>query len=441
MHREPAISTPLAHGRVLHGLPRSGKGLVSVAQKVRGEWKENVFSVEHLLEILPAYSGATDVYISQNRFWRWRGVSRLAELTALYTDLDYYRYPDLAEMHVNGVLHIAMEELEKARIPHPSFATSTGRGLALVWLHRPVSQKDLPKWNLCQRRILQALRNVGADSAATDAARVLRLVGTLNSRSGSLVQTLWEDLDYIWEFDELIDEILPPTVRKPERNLNRRPPSSSNGKVRQTANTGQRLSAKTLNKTRLEDLHKLMDLRGQEQLPPGKRDSWMLVAATCLSRLVAPEYLEREVYRLAGEVAGWRKSETKSRMQQVFVRASAAAKDDKVLWRGSFKDPRYEFTNQRIIDLLDITPEEERELKTIISKDTKRQRDRERKESRRRSQGAKPRDEYITQARDKRQKVKELHEQGYSNSEIALQTGYSARHISRVLRDLRRSLE
>ena len=87
MHSAFTVSTPLAHGRVLHGLPSSGKGLVSVAQKLRGVWKERVLSVERLLEVLPAYSRATDVYISQNRFWRWRSVSRLAELTAMYADL------------------------------------------------------------------------------------------------------------------------------------------------------------------------------------------------------------------------------------------------------------------------------------------------------------------------------------------------------------------
>lgn len=437
---QAAISSPLAHGRILHGLPNPSKGLVSVAQRVRGEWKENAFSVERLLEILPAYSKASDTYISQNRFWRWRGVSRLAELTSMYADLDFYHQPDLVDMHVRGVFDVAMEELGRARIPRPSFATSTGRGLALVWLHAPVSPSELARWSLCQRRIWRALRNVGADSAATDAARVLRLIGTLNSKSGSLVQSVWEELDHVWDFDQLVEEILPPTPQKPQKTPDRSPSSRSRKKVSREAGTGSGLTAKTLNKARLADLHKLMDLRGQEQLPSGRRDSWMLVAASCLSRLMAPEFLEARVYRLAEEVAGWSKSETKSRMQQIFVRANAAAKDEKVLWQGHLKDPRYQFTNERIMELLDVTPEEERQLKTIISKDTKRQRDLERKESWRRSRGAKPRDEYVAQARQKRQQVEELHERGYSNSEIAMQTGYSARHVSRVLKDTERRL-
>lgn len=269
MNDRTVMNSPLAHGRTLHGLPNPRKGLAAVAQKVRGEWKENVFSVERLLEILPAYSRASDAYISQNRFWRWRGVSRLAELTAMYTDLDFYHQPDLADMHPRGVFDVAMEELGKSRIPRPSFATSTGRGLALVWLHASVSPAELPRWSLCQRRIWWVLRGVGADSAATDAARVLRLVGTLNSKSGSLVQTIWEDLDHVWNFDELVEEILPPTPQKPNKALDQRPSSRSGKEAPRKPGTGPGLTARTLNKARLEDLHKLMDLRGQERLPPG----------------------------------------------------------------------------------------------------------------------------------------------------------------------------
>ncbi len=108
-----------------------------------------------------------------------------------------------------------------------------------------------------------------------------------------------------------------------------------------------------------------MDLRGWDSLPAGNRASWMLIAATCLSRLVEkPEFLEKEVLRLAAEVAGWSRSETRSRMQAVLLRSRAAALGDEVLWEGRWKDPRYDFTNRRIIEMLNITPEEETQMKT-----------------------------------------------------------------------------
>ncbi len=46
----------------------------------------------------------------------------------MYTDLDYYKIPDLSEMHPLGVLELAFENLERARIPRPSLGIATGRG-------------------------------------------------------------------------------------------------------------------------------------------------------------------------------------------------------------------------------------------------------------------------------------------------------------------------
>ena len=50
---------------------------------------------------------------------------------------------------------------------------------------------------------------MGADAVAKDAAGVLRLVGTYNSKSGTLVESIWENLDFILEFRDLADQILP----------------------------------------------------------------------------------------------------------------------------------------------------------------------------------------------------------------------------------------
>ena len=403
-----------------------------MAQKVRGEWKENSYTVEELLEILPAYYGATDVYISQNRFWRWRGANRVAELSSMYADLDFYNRPDLSGMHVAGVLRVAMEELDRARLPRPSYAMSTGRGLALVWLHRPVPPTELSRWNRCQAYIWRALRDVGADRAATDAARVLRLAGTVNSKSGTLVRTLWEDVDYVWDFTDLVNEILPQDLQ----NLKAVPdegPRDETSSPRRASNTSSDFTVRSLNRARLRDLRKLLKLRGLKKLPPGGRDLWMLIAASCLSRLVAPERLEKAVYDLAREVAGWDKKVTRSQMQQIFVRAGMAAKGETVEWEGLSRDPRYHFRNSSIMEMLDIVPDEERQLETIISSSTKLERERARQTKLRRQQGMESRSDYLERADKKRRLVERLHNRGYSKAKIAQQTGYSERHVSRII--------
>lgn len=207
MIREALVDSPLNHGRCLHD---AGKGLVTVARKIPGKWEQHSYPTQQLYEILPAYGGVQDAYISQNRFWGPRSVSKLAQLSALYADLDYYKIPALAEMHPLGVLELAFEALEQSKVPNPSLAVATGRGLALIWRHNPVPHVVLPRWRLCQESIYMTLKSLGADSQAKDAARVLRLVGTRNSKSGTLVETIWQDPgDEVWEFDGVANEILP----------------------------------------------------------------------------------------------------------------------------------------------------------------------------------------------------------------------------------------
>ena len=119
-------------------------------------------------------------------------------------------------MHPQGVLALAREALQRAKIPPPSLAVNTGRGIALVWRHEPESRSALAKWNLCQKVIYEALKDLGADPLARDAARVLRLTGTYNSKSGTIVESVFKDLDDIWDFSELADEILPLTSEELE---------------------------------------------------------------------------------------------------------------------------------------------------------------------------------------------------------------------------------
>jgi hypothetical protein len=197
--------SPLAHARYLHD---PGNEYVTVGQKTDCEpWIETSYRVEKLYEVLPKYAGLNDIYLSLNRYYGSR--KRIAELSAMYSDLDYYNVSELAHIPPEGVFTLTLEALEQAKIPRPSLAMSTGRGLALVWRHEPVSGSVLSKWNLCQQYIFEALKELGADPKAKDAARVFRLAGTYNSKSGKLVGSIFEDLDYVWEFGDLADEILP----------------------------------------------------------------------------------------------------------------------------------------------------------------------------------------------------------------------------------------
>ena len=337
-------------------------------------------------------AGETDVYLTQNRFFgRRRLVSRLAELDALFVDLDYYK-TEHAEAHPQHVLSLALEALQDERLPPPSFAVASGRGLALVWLHRAVPRAALPRWRACQQVLWHTLRHLGADRLASDAARVLRLVGTRNSRSSTLVEGLTAPGEP-WDFDQLADEILP--LQRAELVALRLVRAHKRAAGQGTPTPARWFDSAGLWELRLAELQRLREHRWLGTLPDGQRDAWMLLAGVATSYLVPGPMVRREIVALADEVTGghWRERETISRMSAVIARAEQAARGEKVEYRGRLVDPRYRFRTSTIVEALDITESEMRAcgFRHLVSPEMRRDHHRADEEQRRRMAGTVPR--------------------------------------------------
>jgi len=82
--------------------------------------------------VLPYYAGGSDVYLSTQRFWCCGRIARLAECGALTADVDFYKVAALCDSHPLGVLQDCMVALERARMPQPTIAIASGRGLTLA---------------------------------------------------------------------------------------------------------------------------------------------------------------------------------------------------------------------------------------------------------------------------------------------------------------------
>jgi hypothetical protein len=395
-----SINRRLMHGPRDHALtlhPATGLGRVSIARRLPGgAWHEQSVAVADLGYAVEHLANVPDVYLTQNRFFaRRRLVSQLAQLDALFVDLDYYHtgHADAAPQHV---LDLARDALQFARIPAPTLAINSGRGLALVWLHHPVPRAALPRWRACQGVLWEHLRHLGADRLATDAARVLRLVGTRNSRSDTRVETLMV-LGEPWDFDTLADEILP--VHRAELvslrlARTRRAPRDGSG-----ARPTRWFTAASLWELRLTELQKLRDHRWwQGTLPEGQRDLWMLLASTAIGYLVPGPMVRREIVALANEVTGggWRERETLSCMSSVIARAEQAARGERIEYRGRQIDPRYRFRTATIVELLGINETEMRacEFRHLVSSDIRREHHRIGEEQRRRLRGSGTREDY-----------------------------------------------
>ena len=426
------FDTPEAHATILHP---TGQGKVTVARKEKN-WSEMYVPISELPYVVQQLAGYPDVYISQNRFNGPRKIALLAQLDALFVDLDYYHNASLVGCPPEHVLEIARMALEDERLPQPSYAVNTGRGVALVWLHSPVPRQALPRWNACQQRLWEALSHLGADQLARDAARVLRLVGTRNSKTGTFVESMTPAAEP-WDFDTLADEILPLTRAELYDLRIRRAQKGAQKPLEASKTTPpQGFTQATLWEARLSDLQRLLQLRYGSMLPPGQRDAWMFVAGVAMSWLAIPVMMQRELWALAHQVAGWDDREAKSRLQAVMKRCHMAANGQTVEYNGMQVDARYRLKTQTILEWLEITPAEQLHMQTLIGEEVARERHRKAEAERKRLNGEVKvdRDTYRGQAILRREEAQIMRQQGMSYRQIAQQLGCSHSEIIRLLK-------
>ena len=358
----------------LHG---TGEGYVFLCHKPdqgRRKWEQNAVPVGQLESYLRDYPKSIDVYLSQNRFNRkCRFEYALQEADALWADLDYYRNPDLADLHPELIADEALLALDRHRIPEPTAIISSGKGLYFLWLHRPIPIRELYRWKECQLEIYQALKSVGADRGAIDASRVLRLPGTKNSKNGRTVEVLHES-STVWDFEDIFREI----VGESERTIVH--PFEYEVAKRRNSNgffSRNRWNAKTLWGSRFQELRALKDYRWPHGVPEGFRDLFVFLCTVGLSWMIEPRRLEAEAKRWGRECVGRFDREALTNTRTTIKRAMAAARGERIEWRGIEVDPRYRFRTETIVDRLEITESEARELnlRSLVPKSLLRERD------------------------------------------------------------------
>lgn len=429
----------------------TGWGFFSVVTKhpTKGA-SQSSYPLSRLPDVLSVLPRDRDTYISQAEFQKPnRRVINLARVGLLFVDID----PGPAT-HLDGD-QWAMRCLMACRdegIPAPSLIVYSGRGVHLKWLlDQPLPRPALPRWNHAQKCLVQRLKHVGADAGARDASRVLRLTGTVNTKVDRVCQIVWEDRDHKdgelvrHSFDVLFDELADMPRRELEEEREARKNEQEARKKRRSQmrlvkggkHGLRRLSDRQLAWDRLEDLRALANIRSSSI--EGQRMLFLFWCTNFLA-LAAPikaGHLHYEARVLASEIApGW--SYHDCDMGTVFRKAVAHARGEKIEHNGREYSPLYTPRNATLIDLLSITDEEQRLLKTIISKDEAARRHAERERQRRRIAGIAERGEYLKQTAStterRRQAALEMRQQGKTNREIAEVMGIHAKSVPRLLR-------
>lgn len=395
-------------------------GYFSVLQSSADSKRQRTYRLNRLDDVIAGLDLNCDTWISQAEFSQQnRRVVNFLRVGLAWADIDYYNTQyagSCPEKLAEQILWFCSVEGH----PIPSVVIASGRGLQVKWLFTsPIPDRALVRWNALQKRICDIFMIFGADVKSRDASRVLRLVGSRNTKSGEQCRIIYDNSSCRYGFDELCDYILPYSrddlrqQRSKARQESKLKVIAPDKKKSQCA----KFSVRTLSWHRLLDLRKLCKLRGWESTGAEKGyQDWFLFLAVCfLSWSIAPDRLFQEVKVLAKEFCPtWQESEAQAVVKTAIARAIDAQNGKRVEYRGRLLDPRYTFRNDTLIETLKITDDEQQQLLTIISVSEKNRR----KTEARRKAGVIDRQKYLLTAEQRRVEARIRRSRGESYRQI-----------------------
>ena len=400
-----------------------------------------------------------DIWISQAAFTQFnRRKSNVASIGVCWVDLDYYRLPKWAAMSPLDFLYeVIFPFLRRHKIPFPSLVLDSGQGMYLKWLIENLPARALPRWDRLQTELCMLLAELGGDAHAKDASRVLRLENTFNQKTGNQVKVLWKNIDEnldvtCYSFNELCNAVLPFTQdelrKKREEYANRGLKGTKFAGKQATAReivtllSGRNRSLGTLNWNRLKDLQLLIVLRGGD-IGEGLREPLAMYLCNfyALKQVMSgiPEMdIWLEFMQLCKEAAPhWDHNKARAKTNNIFQLFKRARAGETVEFAGRQYPVLYTPKNQTLIDLFQITPEEEKQLTTIISENEYKRRDKVRDEARRRARGEVTRFEYTEQRKAqsnvKAEQARVYASQGKTQKWIAQVLSINERTVRRYL--------
>lgn len=348
-------------------------------------------------ELLEQDFNQKNVYISLNTFYStFRRLEYLKELKAQFIDLDIYKTKFSKEQII---MHLEADYFNKS-IPRPNLIIDSGRGLYLIWLLNSAPSKALPLWKAIEEYLYSVLKPFGADRQALDPTRVLRVPGSINSKSNTTVKVI-EQYDYIYDLREIQKEFLPELE---ERKANKK------GRPSKTVFIHRERS---LYYARIQDIIKLCELREYDL--KGHRELILFLYRYYLC------YFLEDTKKALEDVLELNREFVYPLSETEVIRATRSA--EKVYLS---KDKDYKYKNETLIELLAITELEETHMSTIISnRESKRRRsirDEKRYQEKLRAEGKVSEKEKLSQ---RRAKIKDLLAEGLKQKDICLQLNIS----------------
>ena len=373
--------------------------------------KNKEFSQWHYLvgDLLKQDFDKENIYISMSTFYKpIRRIETIKEIGSLFIDIDTYN----TQFTKTQILMNLEYNYYNKSIPTPNLIIDSGRGLTLVWSIEKVPYIALPLWKAIQEYLYSQLKEFGADRKALDVTRILRVPGSINSKSGTRVSIL-EKHEYKYTLREIQNEFLPYL----DENRNKK-----KGRPKKVVYIHRERS---LYQNRILDIVKLCELRNYDV--KGHREIILFLYRYYLC------YFYEDEQKALEDVLELNKEFIQPLGERELIRATSSA--EKVFKN---KDKQYKYKNETLIELLEISEYEQTHMKIIIGKEEYKRRENIRVkkvyQEQLKSQGKLTEKEKISQ---RRQKIKALLEEGLLQKDICTILNISKRNCIRDIKFLK----
>lgn len=385
------------------------------------------YPVSDARAVLEAHKGLIDCYVSTNESTFKRREADVNALTMLTCDLDTYKSEKYHSTSHERLITDVKAVCVSFCLPYPSIVYS-GNGYYLKWIfiskvkvnpNSYVSKIDKKKrefqivtpidvWKAAQIAINRIFTDFGSDTNALDASRVLRMCGTINSKTGKMAELLefnekvsYEEMLEILQSHTTSDDInsLSP-LPKIKSEKEKKKPDLKVVKFESIEKSPKNTPHKNfIPKNRLslaieryKDLLKLIKLRGGV-VQEGQRMNFLLwiLNFKCIAGTVHIGNFDEEALKVGNKIFNGDDfglddlSTLRNKLEEYNLRRAKNPQDF-----NKFETiPLYTPTSQTLIAKLNITKDEQAHLKTIIDKDEVKERAKNRKYNERRAKGMK----------------------------------------------------
>lgn len=437
-------------------------GILRVAHKTDQNEMENWGVALKDAKDLACLQGEKDLYMSPNLFKSINSYTKddVSRLNALFVDLDFYKtakYGRFDPKDMVGILKLLKFGGETG-VPEPSLCIDTGRGLCLVWLIESMSVTDKSQkyWEWIEERLVEQFKDYGVDQAVKDTTRILRMLGSINSKSGKVVQVIEGDLDhpkryFIDEIHKALDRVKEAKeALKSNKQLQEIPRNSAPNPSKTRKGEGFGLSVGNMHKmflNRIHDLEQVVEYRRINGCNGIEETGWRdkLLFLHCLHNCYAGNTVDYAINKALElnkklsiplkERKLTSKKTTLTKAKNAYFRSIKNSKSYRVQ-----NDGVYRYTTDKIIEMIELTEEEQANIEflTLVSEEVRKERKKiknaERYQAQLKAKGEKPKKD---KKADMRKEIKKLLAQGMTQKAIAEKLGVSLRTIQYRVKEIR----